>query len=114
MRNKFTDLQTITNGNVDIASIAETKLDASFPSTQFTLEGHHTPYRLDINKSGGILAYVKYSIPSRCFYYKELRISKQAIPFEINLRKKKWLVISIYRPPSQNSEYFLNCLTKNY
>ena len=58
MRNKFTDLQTI-NGNVDIASVAETKLDASFPSVQFTLEGYHIPYRLDINnKSGGILVYV--------------------------------------------------------
>ena len=60
MRNKFTDLQTIINGNVDIASIAETKLDASFPSAQSSLEGYHTPYRLDIsNISGGILVYVK-------------------------------------------------------
>ena len=32
VRNKFTDLQTIINGNVDIVSIAETKLDASVPS----------------------------------------------------------------------------------
>ena len=32
VRNKFTDLQTIVNGNVDIISIAETKLEASFPS----------------------------------------------------------------------------------
>ena len=89
-------------------------MDASFPSAQFTLEGYHTPYRLDINnKSGGILVYVKSSIPSHCFCYEELRISIQAIPFEINLRKKKWLVISIYRPPSQNSEYFLDSLTKS-
>ena len=112
VRNKFTDLQTIINGNVDIVSIAETKLDASFPSAQFTLERYHTPYRLDINKSGGILVYVKSSIPSHCLCYEELLISMQAIPFEINLTKEKWLVISIYRPPSQNSEYFLNSLTK--
>ena len=111
-RNKFTDLQTIISGNVDIVSIAETRLDASFPSAQFTLEGYYTPYRLDINnKSGGILVYVKSSIPSRCLCYEELRISIQAIPFEINLRKEKWLVISIYRPRLQKSEYFLNSLT---
>ena len=48
-RNKFTDLQTIINGNVDIVSIAETKLDAYFPSAQFTLEGYYTPYHLDID-----------------------------------------------------------------
>ena len=54
VRNKFTDLQTIINKNVDLVSIAKTKLDASFPSAQFTLEGYHTPYRLDVNnKSGG-------------------------------------------------------------
>ena len=113
MRNKFADLTTIINGNVDIVPIAETKIDASFPSIQFTLEGY-TPYTLNINnKSGGILVYVKFSIPSRWLCYEELLISIQAIPFGINLRKEKWLVISIYRPPSQNSEYFLNSLTKN-
>ena len=112
VRNKFTDLQTIINGNVDIVSIAETKLDDSFPSTQFTL-GYHTPYRLEVNnKSGGILVYVKSSIPSHCLCYEELRISIQATTFEINLRKEEWLVISIYCPHSQNSEYFLNSLIK--
>ena len=91
----------------------ETKIDASFPPAQFSLEGYQTPYRLDINnKSGDILVYVKSSIPSRPFSFEELYISIQAIPFEINLRKEKWLVISIYRPPLQNSEYFLNSLTK--
>ena len=91
----------------------ETKIDASFPPAQFTLEGYQTPYRLDINnKSGDILVYVKSSIPSRRFSFEELYISIQAIAFEINLRKEKWLVISIYRPPLQNSEYFLNSLTK--
>ena len=106
MRNKFTDLQTIINGNVYIVSVAETKLDASFPSAQFTLEGYHISYRLIINnKSGGILVYVKSSISSRCLFFEELCISIQAIPFEINLRKEKWLVISIYRPPSQIAKY---------
>ena len=33
------------------------------------------------------------------------------VSFEINLRKEKWLVISIYRLPSKNSEFFLNSLT---
>ena len=37
--------------------------------------------------------------------------SIQAISFELNLRKEKWLVISIYRPSSQDSEFFLNSLT---
>ena len=40
VRNNFTDFQEI-NGNVDVVSIAETKLDASFPSTQLVFEGCH-------------------------------------------------------------------------
>ena len=31
---------------------------------------------------------------------------------KVTWRKVKWLVISVYRPPSQNSEYFLNELDK--
>ena len=90
MRNKSTDLQTIVNGNFDTVSVAETKLDASFRSSLFTLEGYQTPYRLDINnKSGGILVYVKSSIPSRCLSFEELCISIQVSPFEINLRNEK-------------------------
>ena len=56
--------------------------------------------------------YVKSSIPLRCLSYEELCISIQDILFEINLRKEKWLVISVYRPSLQNSEYFVNFLTK--
>ena len=32
------------------------------------------------------------------------------IPFELNLRNEKWLVIPICRPPSINSNSFLNYL----
>ena len=70
---------------------------------------------MDINsKSGGILQkwrHVKSSVPSRKLKCDVLLKSIQAIPFELNLRKEKWLVISIYRPPSQDSEFFLNSLT---
>ena len=111
--NKFTDFQKIINGNVDVISIAETKIDVSFPSAQFAFEGCHLPYRLDVsNRSGGILVYVKSSIPSRRLSCENLCDSIQVVPFEINLRKEKWLVILIYRPPYHNSEYFLNNLTK--
>ena len=112
VRNKFTDFQEIINGNVDVVSIAETKIDASFPSAQFVLEGYHSPYRLDISsRSGSILEYVKSSIPSRRQSCENLCGSIKAVPVEISLRKEICLVISIYRAPSQNSEYFLNKLT---
>ena len=91
--------------------IAETKIDASFTTAQFLLN-YHQLFRRDINsKSGGILVYVKSLVPSRKLKCDVLLKSIHAIPFELNLRKEKWLVISIYRPPSQDSEFFLNSLT---
>ena len=105
-------MQQVICDSVDILTIAETKIDYSFPTAQFRLANYHTPYRLDIsNKSGGILVYIKSNIPTRQLNCGDLCKSIQAVPFEINLRKEKWLVISIYRPPSQNSEFFLNSLT---
>ena len=100
-------------GKVDILIVAETKIDASFPTAQSSAEGYHKPYRLDVSeKSGGILVYISSSIPSRQLHYGNLNLSIQAVPFEINLRMDKWLLISAYRPTSQKSEYLLNELDK--
>ena len=74
---------------MDVVSIAETKIDASFPSAQFVFRGYHLSYRLDINaKSGVILVYLKSSIPSRRLSCENLCDSIQAVSFEINLRKE--------------------------
>ena len=35
----------------------------------------------------------------------------QIIVFEINLRKEKWLFVAIHKPPSLNSQYFLDTLS---
>ena len=115
VRNKFDSLQEIVMGKVDILIVAETKIDASFPTAQFSVEGYHKPYRLDVSeKSGGISVYINSSIPSRQLHCGNLNLSIQAVPFQINLSKDKWLVIPVYRPPSQNSldNSFLNELDK--
>ena len=86
--------------NFDILTIAETKIDELFPTAQFLLVGYHSPYRLDKSpKSGEILVYVKSSMPLRLLNFPNLPFKIQAIPFKLNLRKGKWLVIFIYRTP---------------
>ena len=49
IRNKFENV--IVGNNVDILSIAETKLSPSFPNAPFLLPGFQEPLRLDIYKS---------------------------------------------------------------
>ena len=60
------------------------------------------PYRLDISPiSGGLLVFVKATIPSRQLSLTKFQFRMQTLPFESNLRKEKWLVVSnidIYTP----------------
>ena len=52
------------NKNIDIFLISETKLDDSFPSAQFKIEGFITPYRYDRkDKGGGLLLHIREDIP---------------------------------------------------
>ena len=41
IRNKFDGLKLITDKNVDILCIADTKIDESFLTVQFILSGYH-------------------------------------------------------------------------
>ena len=68
--NKFDNPQHKINKNIDALLISETKVDSSFPSVQFHLEGYATPYRLDRNANGGgILLYIIEDIPSTLLNY---------------------------------------------
>ena len=78
--------------------ISETKLDESFPTSQFFMKGFSSPHRLDRNcNGGGILLYIREDIPS-----KPLSIERdltEAFFVKINLHnKKKWLISCSYNP----------------
>ena len=101
IRNKFESLADFIMNDVDILSIAETKLDESFSLNRFLLQGFKRPYRLDISgKSGGLLTYVSSNFPSRQLTDYTFPSSLKAIPIEITLRKRKCIIISIYNPNS--------------
>ena len=111
VRNKFDALREIASQNLDILIIAETKIDASFPTGQFAIEGFATPFRLDRNANGGgLLVYVRSDIPSHRLHSFKFSDGIECISFEINLRKKKWVLFSVYRPPTQSQDYLLENL----
>ena len=81
----------------DFLAINETKLDKSFPTAQFNLLGFRTLSRKDITaRSGGLLACVNGDIPSKMVSIRDGRSDIQILPFEMNLKKQKWLVAAIY------------------
>ena len=98
IRNKFDNLKYIIDNSVDILLISETKLNETFPENQFIIHGFQPPYRKDRDdKGGGLLLYLRDFIPSRKLNVQFDPII-EAIVIEINLKKKKWLIICSYNP----------------
>ena len=68
VRNKFENFQEVINGNGDIFTIVETKLDGSFSTSQFEIV---FTIHLDlINQIGRFLIYLKSLIHSRQLSFK--------------------------------------------
>ena len=60
IRNKFELLSILIGGKVDILLISETKIDNTFPTSQFLMSSYSSIYRLDRNDKGGrIMLFVK-------------------------------------------------------
>ena len=112
IRNKFDSLIYMRDKNVDIFLISETKLDDSFPSAQFKIEGFTTPYRYDRNdKGGGLLLYIREDIPSRLLQCKS-QCNIESLSVEINLRKRKWFLNCSYNPHRNSISRHLECLNR--
>ena len=72
LRNKFDLLTFQIKDNVDILMLSETKVDESFPNSQFLINGFSTPYRFDRNaRGGGIFLYIREDI-HRDYYHLKL------------------------------------------
>ena len=100
LRTKFDDLVKGVRGNTDTVMTSETKLDASFPMSQFLIKSYVFPYRLDRNgKGGGILVYVREGIPSKLITANLPNVA--GFFLEINLRKKKLVISCSYNPHNQ-------------
>ena len=97
LRNKFESPVQQVTGNIDTLTVSETKLDNSFPVSQFLIEGHTPPFRLDRdNNGGGIMPFVRKDSP--CKLLSVENHSMEGFYVEINLRKTKWLLCCSYNP----------------
>ena len=111
IRNKFDSVWVAIVNYVHISIAAETKINESFRTAQFAIDGFHKPLRLDAtDKSGGLLVYVRSYLPLPQLTKHEISSDIQALVFEINLRKEKWFFLSICKSPLQNCQYFLDSL----
>ena len=83
--------------NLDILIISETKLDESFPVSQFLIPGFENPIRLDRSSSGGgIMLYIREGIPFKLLKSSGLSANTDAFLVEVKINKKKWLLCCSY------------------
>ena len=80
-------LREIAHDKLDLLLVSETKVDPSFPSSQFAIEGFSSPFRLDKNSSGGgIMLFVMEEIPSKLLSQCIPNSSVENLFIEKNLR----------------------------
>lgn len=107
LSSKFEQLKIIIGNFLDILIIQETKLDPSFPTEQFLINGYKIPYRLDRNRrGGGVIIYIREDIPSKQLFKHKFTKNIEGLFIEVNLRKTKLLLFGTYH--STHPEYGLS------
>ena len=85
---------------VDIL-VTESKLDQSFPDSQFFINRFSKLFRKDRNRhGGGLLMYIKEDNSQKELSF-NLPSDIEIIIIELNINKIKWLVCGCYHPSSQ-------------
>ena len=93
--------------------ITETKIDNTFPTSQFIIKGYTKPFRIDRNdKGGGIILFIREDIP--CKELKSTDMNNiEGLFVELNLRNKKWLLFGGYNPHKTLASVFFEKIIKN-
>ena len=88
LRKKFNILTDQVTGNVDVMVISETKLNDSFPASQFKGPGYSSLYRLDRDQNGGFIidVFVCEDIILKVLFFKDKPI--KFIFIKLNFSKK--------------------------
>ena len=92
---KFDQLKVVMENNIDILIVTETKIDSSFSSSQFMIEGVSLSFTFNKNRSGGgVIAYVRDDILSKQLTKSKLLryIEGAFIEVNLNLPVSQWSI----------------------
>ena len=92
IRNKF-EMLSMSVAQYVMLMLSENKLDSTFPSIHFLINGFSVPHRLD-----GILLYARNKIIVLSLNRYSLAPLIEILFFELNLRNRKWFVCCSYNP----------------
>lgn len=113
VRNKFGEISDILYKNLlDVIAFTESKIDTSFPDSQFYISNYNL-YRADRSQNGGgILCYVRSHIPHR--QRSDIAICRnniESVIIDICNKTYRCFMIFVYRSPSTPVEILREVLT---
>ena len=93
--------------------ISETKLDESFPVSQFLIRGFENTIRLNRSSSvGEIILYIKEGIPFKLLESNFLSANTEVFLVKVKINKKKSLLCCSYNPHTPLIQKHMNKLGK--
>ena len=105
-RNKFVFVEN-TIKLFDVFLVSESKLDHTFPSNQFRINGYEI-FRLNRNRfGGGLIWYINENIPCKHVH----RPNFEVIAIEFYQNNQKWLLLGLHKPPNQKTSDFIQNLS---
>ena len=112
--NKFEGLKLLVQNKIDILVLSETKLNDTYTTNQFMIEGFSSPFRADRDAhGGGLFIYVRDDIPCKILKTNhKLPTNVEAIFIELKLKNTKWLLMGGYNPHKGSISYFLSHISK--
>lgn len=103
--NKFAEIKEWLISNAfDILSVQETKIDRSFPNTQFHVDGYNLFRRDRVKGGGGIAVYIRDTIVAS--RKKQIGKRLESILFDLRIGHRQFALISAYKPPSVDNTTF--------
>ena len=107
IQNKFEELRHIVlESRVQIMVVSKSKVDASYPDSQFHIPGYHL-HRQDRKKGGGgVLMLVSSKIESRRIKIDRKYKTIEIIALHIALTTRNLILLAIYRPPKKVTAHY--------
>ena len=101
IQNKFEELAgLIKDSRTQLMIVSESKIDSSYPNSQFSIPGF-VLYRDDRKKGGGgILAYVSSELTCKRIKLAKTYKTIEPIVLDIHFKTKSIIAIGLYRPPT--------------
>ena len=105
LQNKYDELKLLNDTLKPhiIVNISETKIDRSYPNSQFNIPGCYMYRKYRKKGGGGLMVYFSSTLSSRKLTLPKTYSTLEAIAVESKIGRNDMLFLSIYRPPKQKN-----------